>query len=73
MDSFVLASNTANPTGYFFGGPVISEFESKVPPKELLEFCPASIKGFDLNLPDGPNEKISDFLAANWCCEKKTY
>ncbi|WP_289020804.1 glycosyltransferase family 2 protein [Desulfobacter postgatei] len=57
-----------NPTGFFWGGPVISIFEGPVPDKRLLKFAPPSVKG--LNLGDEEHILTDEewFIGANWAC-----
>lgn len=54
----------------FYGGPVLSVFESEPVSTQLLRIAPWSVRGFDL----GPNERElhsgESFLSANWCCKK---
>lgn len=53
------------PYGFFFGGPVSSEFEKLVIDEDLLPLTPPSVKGFDL----GPLPKVLNgefLLGANW-------
>lgn len=61
-----------NPDGYFWGGSVVSEFESIAPSKELLRYAPPSVRGLDL----GPNERLIDqheyFIGASWACTRET-
>lgn len=57
------------PQGHYFGGSVESIFESVIPPDELLQFAPWSVRGLEL----GDNERILEremFLAANWACPR---
>lgn len=59
------------PDGFFFGGPVKSEFEIENPDEDLLKCAPASVKGLDF----GMNQKILNvnekLLSANWACSLK--
>lgn len=56
------------PVGYFFGGPIESEFEGGRPDARLLHLAPCSVKGFD----DGTVAKLINrrtcFIASNWAC-----
>lgn len=58
----------SNPDGYYWGGPIVSEFE--VPPKdmELIDFAPFSVKGQSF----GSTSRVLDFgqyfVSANWAC-----
>lgn len=58
----------ATPQGYYFGGPVVSEFEGRKPDEELLRIAFPSIKGLDW----GPQARrlvdSEGFAGANWAC-----
>ena len=60
------------PSGYFFGGPIESEFESRTAfDNDLLMIAPESVKGLNL----GEEVKILPreyFIAANWACPAST-
>ncbi|MGH9460276.1 MAG: glycosyltransferase family A protein, partial [Vicinamibacteria bacterium] len=40
-------SYRATPSGYYFGGPVVSRFELRPPDPELLEVAPPEVRGFE--------------------------
>ena len=56
------------PSGYYFGGPVRSEFESKPPPEDLLRLATPSVRGLNW----GEQERVLNaqeyFIGANWAC-----
>ena len=55
------------PSGYFFGGPIRSEYESLEFDHRLLDVAPLCVRGFDL----GNSPRVIDedyFLGANWAC-----
>lgn len=57
------------PQGYFFGGPVISDFERDDFDKDLLQYATQSVSGLNF----GDSEKVIDrwyFIGANWACTK---
>jgi len=56
------------PKGFFFGGPIESEFENCNFDKRLLDFAPASIRG--LNWGGEPRVLTNEeyFVSANWAC-----
>jgi glucosyl-dolichyl phosphate glucuronosyltransferase len=55
------------PSGYYFGGPVESDFEDTHFDCALLEIAPFCVRGF--NLGNEPKEVIGQcFLSANWAC-----
>jgi GT2 family glycosyltransferase len=56
------------PEGYFFGGPVESEYEGAPPDSELLQMAPWSVKGLDLGNTMRPLQGDEQFIAANWAC-----
>ena len=58
------------PRGYFFGGPVESEFDGPLPNLDLIELAPPSVKGLDLGTVAGPVNGGTLFLAANWACPR---
>ena len=61
----------ARPSGYYFGGPLESEFEADAPDEELLRVAPPSVKG----LGWGPSERElapgEKFVSANWACPRE--
>ncbi|MBN2570454.1 MAG: glycosyltransferase [Deltaproteobacteria bacterium] len=56
------------PEGYYFGGPVESEFESERPAPDVLKMSPTCIKGLSYGIKSRQLEGHSYFLAANWGC-----
>jgi glucosyl-dolichyl phosphate glucuronosyltransferase len=57
-----------NPSGYFWGGPIESEFQGALPDERLLKFAPFSVKGLSFGTKErllGDNEW---FAGANWAC-----
>jgi GT2 family glycosyltransferase len=56
------------PDGFFFGGPVQSEFETGKPPADLLAWAPFSVKGLNWGKIGRVLEPGEDLLAANWGC-----
>jgi glycosyltransferase involved in cell wall biosynthesis len=56
------------PHGFYFGGPVVSEYEKGPPPEELLRFAPASLRGLDWGLEPRVLAAGERFLPANWAC-----
>lgn len=62
------AAYRATPQGYYFGGPVDSEFEDGKPDDDLLRIAFPSIKGLDW----GPEPRrlidTEGFAGANWAC-----
>ena len=58
-----------NPAGYFFGGPVLSDYEAGPPSEEIRDFAAASVVGVDL----GAKERVLDrpaFIGPNWACRR---
>ncbi len=57
--------------GYFWGGPVVSDFESESPSAELMVFAPPSVTGLSF----GNQRKILTndkyFIGVNWACPRK--
>ncbi len=58
------------PYGFFFGGPLESEFEAEPPHRELLDLAPCSVKGFSLGDRQGRMNGPIRFLGANWACPR---
>lgn len=56
------------PVGYFFGGPIESEFEGKRPDPRVLRLAPCSVQGLD----HGATAKLlgsrAAVIAPNWAC-----
>jgi glucosyl-dolichyl phosphate glucuronosyltransferase len=56
-----------NRSGFYFGGPIRSDYESHGFDHRLLEVAPLCVRGFDL----GESPKVVNdeyFLGANWAC-----
>ncbi len=60
----------SNPTGYFWGGPIESEFEEEKPNIDLLSCAPVSVKGFDGGKEKHILTKNQFFVSANWACPR---
>ena len=60
------------PEGYFFGGPIVSDFENPDFDRELLNFAPPSVKGLDWGQDIRVLNKGEYFIAANWACPRET-
>ena len=56
------------PAGFFFGGPVQSEFEGNKPDNELLAYAPPSVKGLDFGAKERKLKTGEKFVSANWAC-----
>jgi len=56
------------PSGYFFGGPIKSNFEKGELDPNLIEIAPNSVKGFNLGNKEIFLNKDQCFLGANWAC-----
>lgn len=56
------------PEGYYFGGPIESEFEDEPPDDDLLDVAMPSVAG--LNYGPEPSEE-DFFVGANWACPSK--
>lgn len=58
----------AHPTGFFFGGPLISEYETRPPDPELYALAGFSVTGVQW----GPEARVlahhERFMGANWAC-----
>jgi len=59
------------PRGFYFGGPIESEFEGFAPESQLLGWAPPSVRG--LNWGDRPRRLSSKeyFISANWACPQQ--
>lgn len=62
------AAYQAMPRGYYFGGPVESEFESGRPDEELLQIAMPSVKGMDWGPEPRRLIEGEEFAGANWAC-----
>jgi glucosyl-dolichyl phosphate glucuronosyltransferase len=58
------------PRGFFWGGPVESEFEGPKPDPELLAAAPYSVKGLEYGPIKRELDKGECFLSANWACPR---
>ncbi|RJR35244.1 MAG: glycosyltransferase family 2 protein [Desulfobacteraceae bacterium] len=58
------------PRGFFWGGPVESEFEGEKPDADLLSVAPHSVKGMDLGPVQRYLRKGECFISANWSCAR---
>lgn len=58
------------PTGFYFGGPVESEFEGQKPADDVLSYAPSCVSGLSYGNEERRLPSGSDFLAANWACPK---
>lgn len=58
----------ARPTGYFFGGPIESEFEGPSLDSYLRRFAPYSVKGLDYGAVERPLRPRHPLIAPNWAC-----
>jgi len=54
-----------NPGDFYWGGPIISEFEGLVPKDSLLRFAPPSVKGLDFGSSQRLLEPNEWFVSAN--------
>jgi glycosyltransferase involved in cell wall biosynthesis len=57
--------------GYFFGGPIESEFEVGSPDEDLLRAAMPSVAGLDYGHEARSLESDECFVGANWACPKK--
>lgn len=56
------------PEGYYFGGPIESEFEGEPPDEDFLEVAMPSVAGLDYG--SEPHEE-DFFIGPNWACPSK--
>ncbi len=61
---------TQQPQGFFWGGPVESEFEGPKPDPDLLSVAPNSVKGLDCGPIQRELKKGECFISANWACPR---
>lgn len=59
-----------HPEGYFWGGPIVSEFENPEFDRELLALAPSSVRGLDWGQDERVLGKDEYFIAANWACPR---
>lgn len=60
-------------TDFFFGGPVVSDYEGSPPPERYLPYTPFSVRG--VNWGDEARQVRLDepmFISANWACSHNT-
>ncbi len=57
-----------NPEGFFWGGPIISEFEEPPEDLDLVQLGPCSVKGLDWGRKQKILESGEFFISANWAC-----
>ncbi|MDY0222954.1 MAG: glycosyltransferase [Desulfobacterium sp.] len=55
-----------NPKGYFFGGPIVSDFEVTPLDMDLIRLGPASVKGLNYGKIKKELETDEFFVSANW-------
>jgi len=55
--------------GWFYGGPVESEFEDPAIDPLVLEFAPVSVRGMDYGCAARPLAASEWFVSANWGCD----
>ncbi len=58
------------PEGYYFGGPVESDYEDGPPDDGLMDLAPPSVRGIEWGSEAGELTNGS-FIGANWACPKK--
>ena len=54
-----------SPQGFFWGGPIVSEFEGPMPSESLLRYAPESVKGLDYGSVERSLEENECFISAN--------
>lgn len=64
---------TRQPTGFFWGGPVESEFEGLRPDPDLLSVAPYSVRGLDYGQTRRELKKGELFISANWACPRDLF
>jgi glucosyl-dolichyl phosphate glucuronosyltransferase len=60
-----------NPSGYFWGGPVVSDFETTPPSSKLQRYAPPSVLGLDFSSKMRTLEENEYFIGANWACPRQ--
>jgi glycosyltransferase involved in cell wall biosynthesis len=58
----------SKPRGFFFGGPVISNFEAAPPDGAIMKLAPFSVVGLDLGSRARQLKRREYFIGANWAC-----
>lgn len=56
------------PKGFYFGGPIESEFEVSAPEGELLPLAPFSVRGLEWGARARQLADGESFIAPNWAC-----
>jgi glycosyltransferase involved in cell wall biosynthesis len=56
------------PEGYYFGGPIESEYEGEPPDEDLLRAAPPSVAGLDYGSVAHELSSQDIFVGANWAC-----
>jgi glycosyltransferase involved in cell wall biosynthesis len=56
------------PEGYYFGGPIESDFENGPPSEDLLEVAMPSVSGLDYGPDPGGLDSQDIFIGPNWAC-----
>ncbi|RQW82157.1 MAG: glycosyltransferase family 2 protein [Geobacter sp.] len=64
---------TRQPRGFFWGGPVESEFEEATPGPDLLSAAPYSVKGLDYGPVQRELKQGEFFISANWACPQDSF
>jgi len=59
------------PEGYYFGGPIESEFEGEPPDEDLLRIAMPSVAGLDHGSEPKPLPPQKIFIGANWACPSR--
>jgi glycosyltransferase involved in cell wall biosynthesis len=61
----------ARPSGFYFGGPLESEFEAGAPDEELLRLAPPSVRGLDWGPAERELPADERLVSANWACPRQ--
>jgi glycosyltransferase involved in cell wall biosynthesis len=56
------------PKGYYFGGPIESDFENGPPSEDFLEVAMPSVSGLDYGPDPGELDPQDIFIGPNWAC-----
>lgn len=56
------------PSGYYFGGPVKSEFQARIIDHELISLAQYSVRGLDWGMEERLLSTKECFIGANWAC-----
>jgi hypothetical protein len=56
------------PSGYYFGGPVKSEFQARNIDQELVSLAPYSVRGLDWGMEEKLLSSKECFIGSNWAC-----